>query len=121
MCADRLASTFSLDTGTLLGSIGISFLGWGATNMMYYYAWRAFTENVPLWYSFAVAPLINLMRMLPFTISGIGSTDLFIVYLFRDVGMTDSDALIGSIVINVVLILLPGVIGAGLMLKWGKR
>ena len=121
MHADRLASTFLLDPGTLLGSIGISLLGWGATNMMYYYSWKAFTENVPLWYSFAVAPLINIMRMLPMTVSGIGSTDMFIVFLFRRVGMPDADAFAGSMVINAVLLILPGVIGAGFMLKRGKR
>ena len=117
MSGNILASTFDLDKQTLLGSIGISLLGWGATNLMYYFSWRAFTENVPIWYSFAVAPLINLMRMLPITISGIGSTDLFIIYLFRPVGMSDSNALMGSMVINAVLIVLPGVIGAGMMVR----
>ena len=121
MSSDRLTDTFSLDRDTLLGSIGISLLGWLATNLMYYYAWKAFTDTVPLWYSFAVAPLINLMRMLPFTVSGIGSTDLFIVFMFRNVGMTGSDALIGSMVINVVLILLPGLIGAAMMLNREKQ
>jgi uncharacterized membrane protein YbhN (UPF0104 family) len=121
MNADRLASTFHLDRVTLLGSIGISLLGWVATNMMYYYSWRAFSPDVPLWYSFAVAPLINLMRMLPMTVSGIGSTDMFIVFLFRTVGMPESVAFAGSMVINVVLIILPGVIGAGFMVKRGNR
>lgn len=117
---ERLAETFRLDPGTLLGSIGISLLGWAATNLMYFYSWKAFTENVPIWYSFAVAPLINLMRMLPITISGIGSTDIFIVFLFRVVGMQDSDALVGSMVINVVLILIPGIIGS-IFLVGGRK
>jgi hypothetical protein len=103
-----------------MGSIGISLLGWAATNLMYFYSWKAFTENVPILYSFAVAPLINLMRMVPITISGIGSTDIFIVFLFRAVGMQDSDALVGSMVINVVLILIPGVIGS-IFLVGGRK
>ncbi len=112
MHTDRLLAAFRLDMRTLVTCVGISFLGWSVTNLMYYYAWRAFTPDISAWYAFAFAPLINIMRIVPVTVSGLGSADLLIVFLGQSAGMRESDALMGSLTINVALIILPGLIGA---------
>jgi uncharacterized membrane protein YbhN (UPF0104 family) len=118
---EELARTFRSDRSTLVVSIGISLLGWGVTNLIYYYAWSAFTPNIHLAYAFAVAPLINVMRILPITISGLGSADLLIVFLLGAVGINHSDALMGSLAVNVSLIMLPGMAGAFYLMFSGTQ
>jgi uncharacterized membrane protein YbhN (UPF0104 family) len=115
LSVEQLFATFRLDFHTFLGCVAISLIGWGVTNAMYFFAWAAFSQNVSIWYAFAIAPLINLTRVLPISISGLGSADLLIVFLLRSVNVNDSDALMGSMAINVALIALPGLIGAVLM------
>jgi uncharacterized membrane protein YbhN (UPF0104 family) len=83
---------------------------------MYFYACIAFSPNVNAWYVFATAPLINIVRAIPITISGLGSADALIIYLFADMGMAQSEALAASLIINIFLIALPGLIGAVLIL-----
>lgn len=109
---ETLVEAAKIDRATLFATVWISFLGWGVTNLMYYFAWKAFSQSITVWYAFAFAPLINLMRVIPITVSGLGSADLLIVFLGRSVGMPQSEALMGSLVINVVLIVVPGLVGA---------
>jgi uncharacterized protein (TIRG00374 family) len=109
---DKLLATFRMDTVTMLGCVLISLIGWGITNLMYYYACLAFSRTANAWYVFATAPLINIVRAIPITISGLGSADALIIYLFADMGMAKSEALAASIIVNIFLIALPGLIGA---------
>ena len=112
---DNLLSTFRMDFGTLLGCFVISLIGWGFTNTMYYYACRAFSANADAWYIFSVAPLINLIRVIPITISGLGTADALIVYLFSSMNVNKSEAMAASMIINLFLIALPGFIGVVLI------
>lgn len=115
MDTELLGRTFQLDAWTLVVTIVYSCVGWLLTNLMYYYAWIAFTPDVTMLYAFAIAPLINLMRTLPVTASGIGSAELLIVFLFSLAGMNESDALMGSLVATLALIILPGLLGCILL------
>lgn len=112
---DKLLATFRMDAGTLFGCVIISLIGWGFTNLMYYFACIAFSPAANIWYVFATAPLINIVRAIPLTISGLGSADALIIYLFADMGMAQSEALAASIIVNIFLIALPGLIGVVLM------
>ena len=112
---ERLQATFKLEHRTLLVCIAISFVGWLVTNAMYYFACLAFTRNISFGYVYAVAPLINLVRIVPISISGLGPADLLILFLFGLTGMDESTSLMASMTINVALIALPGLIGTILM------
>ncbi len=112
---ERLQATFKLERRTLLICIIISLIGWLFTNAMYYFACLAFTRSISFGYVYAVAPLINLIRIVPISISGLGPADLLILFLFGLTGLDESTSLMASMTINVALIALPGLIGAILM------
>jgi uncharacterized protein (TIRG00374 family) len=112
---DQLRAAFKLDFRTTLVCIIISLAGWFFTNAMYYFACLSFTNNVSFGYVFAVAPLINLVRIIPVSICGLGPADLLILFLFGLTGMDESTSLMASMTINAALIALPGMIGTILM------
>lgn len=118
---DKLLATFQMDATTMLGCVAISLIGWAFTNLMYYYACIAFNPAADALYVFATAPLINIVRAIPISISGLGSADALIIYLFADMGMAKSEALAASIIINIFLIALPGLIGAVYILLHKNR
>jgi len=117
----RLVKTFSLDKVTFLRCMAISAMGWILTNMVYFCAWLAFDPTTPLAYTFAIAPLINIVRILPISVSGLGSADLLIVFLLGIASIEPSTALMGSMIVNVALIAAPGLLGAAFIAVQGKR
>ena len=106
-----LKQMFRMDWRVLGTSFGISLIGWCGTNLMYYFSCLGFSPNVPVLYVFAVAPLIEMMRILPITASGLGSADMMIIFLFGLIGLPRTSGIMVAMVMNVVLILLPGLIG----------
>jgi len=111
-----LAEAFQLAPRTFAAAVGVSLIGWTATNLMYFFASYAFSEQTELWYVFAIAPFVNLMRMVPVTVAGLGSTDALLVYFLQQIGVASSEALAASIIINLALIALPGAVGGILLL-----
>lgn len=112
---ERLKHTFHLDRHTCVGSIVISLIAWMITNAMYYCAFRAFTEEVSLAYVYSIAPLINLARVVPISVSGLGSVDLLIIFLLGEIGVGESISMMASLTVDTSLIVLPGVVGALLL------
>jgi len=112
MSLERLHSAFHMDAKLLGACVLISLLGWVFTNLMYYFACVMLGCKVAVWYVFAIAPLVNLMRVVPITIAGLGSADLLIISLLGAVGVDETSATMVSMTINIALIALPGVIGA---------
>jgi uncharacterized protein (TIRG00374 family) len=85
--ADLLLSSFHMTLPTFFGALVISILGWMITNLMYFFAVRSVGAHIEMGYIFATAPLINILRMLPISISGLGSADVLMVQLFSAVGI----------------------------------
>lgn len=112
---DVLVEMFRMKPRVLLGAFAISILGWICTNGMYQAALVCFGADVRLGYVFAVAPLINLCRILPISVSGLGSADALMVYLFAEVGVPAPVTLAAAMIINVVLIAIPGLFGGVLL------
>jgi uncharacterized protein (TIRG00374 family) len=119
--ADKLIDIFHMDERTLGVTVLVSLIGWIITNATYYYACLTFSKNADLWYISAIAPLINLMRIVPVTVSGLGSADALIVVLFNTMGVLQSESLAASMTSNLALIALPGLIGASLLLFHRKK
>lgn len=113
---DLLLEAFDLGPSELGVTVGISLVGWAFTNLIYYFACLTLGVDVSLLFIFAIAPLINLVRVLPISVSGLGSADLLIVFLFAEVGVGRAAALSVSMIVNLVLILLPGLVGTGFIL-----
>jgi uncharacterized protein (TIRG00374 family) len=113
---DLLLRSFHMSLPTFFGALTISIVGWMITNLMYYLAVRAVGAHIGIGYAFAMAPLINLLRMLPISISGLGSADMLMVQLLEGIGIEKHLTLAASMIVNLTLIVLPGTIGAVLML-----
>ena len=118
---DLLLQSFHVTVPTFCGAMIISMIGWMITNLMYYLALWAVGADVGLGYTFAIAPLINILRMLPLSISGLGSADALMVHLLENVGIAKHVALAASMLVNLTLLLLPGAIGVLFMLIHGRN
>ena len=117
---DRLLQSFHMPWSTFCGALVISILGWMITNLMYYLSVWSVGGHVGMGYTFAIAPLINLLRMLPISISGLGTADALMVQLLGAVGVEKHLTLAASMIVNLTLIVLPGAIGALLMLPHAR-
>jgi glycosyltransferase 2 family protein len=113
---DLLLRAFHMDLSTFFGAMYISIVGWMITNLMYYLAVSSVGAHIGIGFTFAIAPLINIVRMLPISISGLGSADALMVQLLQGVGIEKHLTLAASMIVNLTLIMLPGAIGAVLML-----
>ncbi len=114
--AELLMRSFHMSLPTFFGALVISILGWMVTNLMYFLAVWSVGADVEMGLIFAIAPLINLLRMLPVSVSGLGSADALMVQLLSGVGIEKHVTLAASMIVNLTLIVLPGAIGAVLML-----
>ena len=113
---ELLMNSFHMKLTTFIGALVISIAGWMITNLMYFLAVWAVGARIGMGYTFAIAPLINILRMLPISISGLGSADALMVKLLGGVGIGANLTLAASMIVNLTLIVLPGAIGAVLML-----
>jgi len=113
---DLLVRSFHMSLPTFFGALFISIVGWMITNLMYFLAVWAVGARIGMGYTFAIAPMINILRMLPISISGLGSADALMVQLLGGVGIQKHVTLAASMIVNLTLIVLPGAIGAVLML-----
>jgi uncharacterized membrane protein YbhN (UPF0104 family) len=113
---ELLQRSFHMSFSTFCGAMVISLLGWMITNLMYYLAVKSVGAQIGIGFTFAIAPLINILRMLPISISGLGSADALMVQLLKGVGIEEHLTLAASMIVNLTLIVLPGAIGAVLML-----
>jgi uncharacterized protein (TIRG00374 family) len=119
--ADLLLQSFHMNSSTFCGAMIISLIGWMITNIMYYLAVQSVGAHIGIGFTFAIAPSINILRMLPISISGLGSADALMVQLLGGVGIEKHLTLAASMIVNMTLIVLPGAIGAVLMLINGRK
>ena len=112
---ERLKHTFHLGRHTCVISIIVSLIAWMITNAMYYCAFRAFTEKASLGYVYSIAPLINIARIVPISVSGLGSVDLLIIFLLGEIGIGESISMMASLTVDISLIILPGIVGSILL------
>lgn len=113
---DLLLHSFHMSLPTFFGAMFISIVGWMITNLMYFLAVSSVGAHVGMGYIFAIAPSVNILRMLPISISGLGSADALMVQLLGVVGVGKHLTLAASMIVNLTLIVIPGIIGAVLML-----
>ncbi|MFA5251499.1 MAG: lysylphosphatidylglycerol synthase transmembrane domain-containing protein [Phycisphaerae bacterium] len=95
----------------LLYAFLLSVCGWALTYLQMYFCFRAIGSAVPLFYVLAVAPLITLVRLFPFTLSGIGSDEAVLCYFFTQTGTSMEEILVGALIYRFLTLILPGLIG----------
>jgi uncharacterized protein (TIRG00374 family) len=101
----------SLTKSKLLAALFISILGWSVTYTLLFLSFRALDVDVSYFFVLSVAPLLTLIRLFPFTLSGIGSDEAGMCYFFHSVGMSLEEILAAAILYRFVVIIVPGIIG----------
>lgn len=97
--------------GKLVVALIFSVAGWVITYFQMYLCFRAVDVKIPLFYVFSVAPLVTLIRLFPFTLSGIGSDEAALAYFFTRTGSSLEGILAGAVIYRFFTIIILGVIG----------
>ncbi|MBN1124845.1 MAG: flippase-like domain-containing protein [Sedimentisphaerales bacterium] len=99
----------------LTQAIVLSILGWSLTYTQMYLCFRAIHVDPGLAYVFSMAPLLTLVRLFPFTLSGIGSDEAALCFFFSRVGLSMEETISMAIIYRMLTFILPGVFGLVLM------
>jgi len=92
-------------------AVGLSVAGWLVTYFQMYLCFRAVGVKIPLVYVFSVAPLLILVRLFPFTLSGIGTDEAAMWYFFSRAGAELEGILAGAFIFRLAILILPGIVG----------
>lgn len=98
-------------TGKLAVTLMLSVAGWLITYFQMYLCFRAVGVKIPLFYVFSVAPLVTLVRLFPFTLSGIGSDEAALAYFFTRTGIPLEGILAGALIYRFFAIIILGLTG----------
>ncbi|MBN1844851.1 MAG: flippase-like domain-containing protein [Sedimentisphaerales bacterium] len=91
----------------LLYSLG----GWLFTYGQLYVCFRAVRVEIPWYYVLSAAPLLTLLRLFPLTLSGIGSDEAGMCYLFGPLGAGFEQILAAAVLYRFFALILPGLAG----------
>jgi uncharacterized protein (TIRG00374 family) len=97
--------------GKLAVALMLSVAGWLVTYLEMYLCFRAVGVKIPLFYVFSVAPLLTLVRLFPFTLSGVGSDEAAMWYFFSRAGAELEGILAGAFIFRLAILILPGIVG----------
>lgn len=92
-------------------SVAVSALATLVTGAVAYLVFRAFVPTVGVGRMFAVWPFFTLVRLVPITFGGFGTTDSVMVFLLGPPLHPGEAILMASLTLNALLVLLPAAIG----------
>jgi len=65
--------------------------------------------------------MIVLARAFPLTLSGLGTQEAAVVFLFRKIGGSSANALVVPMSFTVITSVIPALVALGIILWWGIR
>ncbi|MHC5060296.1 MAG: lysylphosphatidylglycerol synthase transmembrane domain-containing protein [Planctomycetota bacterium] len=107
----KIVEEVSLNKGKLAVALALSVAGWLVTYFQMYLCFRAVGVKIPLFYVFSVAPLLTLVRLFPFTLSGVGSDEVALAYFFTRSGVSLELIIAGALVYRFFTIIILGLAG----------
>jgi glycosyltransferase 2 family protein len=119
--ANFLQRGFHISFKKFILTTGISILAWLCTYYLLFLCFETVALIISLEDVMTNSPMITLGRLFPFTLSGIGSDEALIIYLFKSVTSSVEVILVGALLYRIVVIIIPGIIGVPLVLKFKKR
>ena len=102
---------FTLSNKVKIMAIVWSIMGWSITFLIFYIICLAFSVGVKFTYVFATAPMIILARLCPLTLSGLGTQEAMVMYLFRSIGVDGTNSLLISMTFSFIVSVIPAFIG----------
>lgn len=115
----KLKTSFRLPNKIRFIALLISIMAWLLSYAMFLIICNSLGVQVDFIYILAVASLINLAMIFPFTLNGIGTGEAMVLYLFGLVNISPTLAIVISLLYSQVLTtIIPGLIG--LLIIWRK-
>ncbi len=112
----------------LVCAILLSVLGWMITYFQLYLIFRGLQVRISVFYVFAAAPFLTLVRLFPFALQGLGTDELAICFVFRQAGIGYEESMAAALLYRFFLLILPGLVGLAILLKhkqadntWGAQ
>ena len=103
----------------LVLAILLSVLGWLITYLQLYLIFCGLQVEVSIFYVFAAAPFLTLVRLFPFSLQGLGTDELAICLIFRQAGLAYEDTMAAALIYRFFLLILPGL--AGTIFLFGNK
>lgn len=119
--ADFFRKGFELGFMVFTWTTLISILAWLCTYYLLFLCFQTVALNISVEEVITNSPMITLGRLFPFTLSGIGSDEVLIIYLFKSLSSNADVILAGALVYRIALIIIPGIIGIPLLLMFKRR
>ena len=79
-----------------------------------YLIFRTFDVNLPFYFHLAFLPLIQIISIIPISISGFGLREGGFVYFYSLLGVDNGIAFTVSLLYYVILVITPAIVGMGL-------
>jgi glycosyltransferase 2 family protein len=114
---EKLAKSFSITYKIKLKTFIISLFAYFILYLQFYVLCLSFSINITFIYILAVAPLMNLAGLFPFTLNGLGSGEAVTIYLFSLINISPTMSLLVSLLSQVVNAIIPGIIGFLIIIK----
>lgn len=115
-----LQTGFNISFGKFAWTTLISIFAWLCTYYLLFLCFQSVNLLIPLEDVINNSPMITLGRLFPFTLSGIGSDEALIIYLFKTVNSSVELILVSALLYRIVLIVIPGLIGIPLVFMFKK-
>jgi hypothetical protein len=98
--------------------LALSVLSWLTNYAQLDLAFRALGEPIPFGYLLVAAPLVTVTKLMPFTLDGLGTQDVAMVYLFQPVGVSAGAAVLTSFAARIAGSYVPALIGGFILFAW---
>jgi glycosyltransferase 2 family protein len=109
------ATHFSFKPRRMAVALLLSIAGWMLIFLMLWLCFMALSHTPvqppSLGFVFMVAPLLTLGRLFPFTLSGLGTDEALMVFLFRAADIPSEVSFAAAILFKLLQMILPGLLG----------
>lgn len=113
----KLALSFAVSHKIKFKTFIISIFAYLVLYLQFYFLCLSFSVNINFFYILAIAPLLNLASLFPFTFNGLGSGEAMTIYLFSLINISPTLSLLISLVSQLVNAVIPGLFGFLIILK----
>lgn len=114
---DKLAQSFDVPNKIKFKAFIISIIGCFLLYLQLYLLILSFSVEIIFIYVLAVAPIMNLASLFPFTFNGLGSGEAVVVYLFSLVNVPPTMSILISLFSQVLNAVIPGLFGFLIIMK----
>lgn len=108
---EELARHLKASGGMVVYTLLVSIVGLGLTYAVMFYCFQMVGLDISYWTVLAMAPLITLARLFPFTFNGIGTDEAVIVVLFSTGPDSNSLILVGALIYRILMLFVPALLG----------